>query len=703
MYESFFAFSDRPFSIAPDPRFLFLSERHREALAHLVYGLNDAGGFVMLTGEVGTGKTTLCRSLLAQVPPMVDVAFVLNPRLDAIELLETICDELRIDTTDARGSAKQLIDRVNAHLLASNASGRSTVLLIDEAQNLATDVLEQLRLLTNLETNERKLLRIILIGQPELAEKLARPDLRQLAQRITARYHLEALTAHDSAAYVEHRLQVAGAKQTLFTPPALKALHRAAGGIPRLINVIADRALLGAYAGGKREISPQMVRKAAGEITGEARRRPWPTWLTAAATAALMMTVGGGAWVLLAARDNEGPPGLIDPLAMQNGAPAAAQTAPVVPSDDAALVADAQALTDAYGSGFADDAGRSIDSRAGGAPGYNGMDAGVGDVIGPPPGSLQPDTEPQLIEPPAGTPRRRNDASTVGLPPFGQSTAVQSTTGQSTAGAFAMPPSPAQQSATIDASNRSVSPATVSRPQLPAWPSYVPKSESAERAFATLFNRWRSPFDAVAGEPPCAYAQKVGLACMRGVANWAALSELNRPAVLQLRDADGQTYSVALVGLQGNTAEIVMADRTYRVPTASIDRNWRGEYSVLWQLPPQYRGPIGAGDKGPDVAWLREQLQTITRVPIAGTVGDRFDASLTKALRTWQSSQNLPADGRAGPRTWIALHDASGMPAPRLQERSLNVRRPIVVETADEGPGPARNRAQPLTRTSTPG
>ncbi len=680
MYESFLAFSDRPFSIAPDPRFLFLSERHREALAHLVYGLNDAGGFVMLTGEVGTGKTTLCRSLLAQVPPMVDVAFVLNPRLDAIELLETICDELRIDTTAARGSAKQLIDRINAHLLASNASGRSTVLLIDEAQNLATDVLEQLRLLTNLETNERKLLRIILIGQPELAEKLAHPDLRQLAQRITARYHLEALTAHDTVAYVEHRLQVAGAKQTLFTPPALKALHRAAGGIPRLINVIADRALLGAYAGGKREISPQMVRKAAGEITGEARRRPWPTWLTAAVTAALMMTAGGGAWVLLAARDNASAPGLIDPLATQNIVPPVAQTTPVAPSDDAALTPDSQAQPDVYAAGFAGAAAPGIDSQADGALNYHGVEDGVGDVIGPPPGAVQPDTEPLSIEPPAGTPQRRNEPS-----------------------AAAVPPPPAQQIAGRAASNRSASPAAVVRPQLPAWPSYVPKSDSAERAFATLFSRWRSPFDIAAGEAPCAYARKVGLACMRGVTNWVQLSALNRPAVLQLHDSDGLAYSVALVGLQGNTAEIVMADRTYRVPTASIDLNWRGEYAVLWQLPPQYRGPIGAGDKGPDVAWLREQLQTITRVPIAGTAGERFDAALTKTLRSWQTSQGLSADGRAGPRTWIALHDASGMPAPHLQDRSLNARQPIVVETADDGPEPAGNRAQPLTRASKPG
>ena len=696
MYESFFAFSDRPFSIAPDPRFLFLSERHREALAHLVYGLNDAGGFVMLTGEVGTGKTTLCRSLLAQVPPMVDVAFVLNPRLDAIELLETICDELRIDTAAARGSAKQLIDRINAHLLASNASGRSTVLLIDEAQNLATDVLEQLRLLTNLETNERKLLRIILIGQPELAEQLARPDLRQLAQRITARYHLEALTAADTVAYVEHRLQVAGAKHTLFTAPSLKTLHRAAGGIPRLINVIADRALLGAYAGGKREITPQMVRKAAGEITGDERRRPWPTWMTAAVTAALMMVAGGGAWAVLDTRNAAGPPVAADPLAMPNAvapatAPPGAQT-----EYDAQASASQSPAEDAYGAGMPD-AGLTnrSDAESGGVLGSASVDSGVGDAIVPPAGTPQADEEPLLIEPPASAMPRRDDASAVN-PPAGNLPAGNLPAGN-------VPAARLQTDSVGELRQSAAAAAVVLRAQLPAWPSYVPKSESSERAFATLFSRWRSPFDAVAGQTPCDYAKKVGLACLSGVTRWAELSALNRPAVLQLQDDNQQTYSVALVGLQGNTAEIVMGERTFRVPMASIDRSWRGEYTLLWQLPPQYRGPIGTGDKGPDVAWLREQLQSITHVPIAGTVGDHFDASLAKRLRGWQAGQHLVADGRAGPRTWIALHDASGMPAPRLLDRSQRAQRPIVVETADDRRPPPRGRTAPHVRASEPG
>lgn len=266
MYEKYFGLDHRPFSITPDPRFLFLGERHRDALAHLVYGVSEGGGFVQLTGEVGTGKTTLCRTLLEQLPERVDIALILNPCLNAIELVAAVCDELRVSYPARSRSIKALVDALNAHLLKAHAGGRRTVLIIDEAQDLSPEVLEQVRLLTNLETTEEKLLQIILIGQPELREMLARDDLRQLAQRITARYHLEPLTREESAAYVQHRLQVAGASRLIFTSAALAVLHRLSGGIPRLVNIIADRALLGAYAEERSEVDASIVRRAAHEV-----------------------------------------------------------------------------------------------------------------------------------------------------------------------------------------------------------------------------------------------------------------------------------------------------------------------------------------------------------------------------------------------------------------------------------------------------
>src|SRR3954470_21230942 len=210
MYAPFFGLAREPFSIAPDPHFLYMSEAHREALAHLLYGLGGGGGFVLLTGEIGAGKTTVCRCFLDQVPAHCDVAYVFNPKLGAIELLETVCGGFGIDAASAV-TIKDYVDALNDFLLRSHAAGRQAVLIIDEAQSLSAEVLEQLRLLTNLETSERKLLQIILIGQPELRDMLARPELEQLAQRVIARYHLPALTESETGAYVAHRLAVAGA------------------------------------------------------------------------------------------------------------------------------------------------------------------------------------------------------------------------------------------------------------------------------------------------------------------------------------------------------------------------------------------------------------------------------------------------------------------------------------------------------------
>jgi general secretion pathway protein A len=277
MYTSFFGLSEKPFAITPDPRYLYLSERHAEALAHLLYGINESGGFIQLTGEVGTGKTTVVRTLLLRVPHHADVAVILNPRITPVEFLLTICEELGLEIAEAdRDSVKQMVDALNRRLMSAHAEGRRIIVLVDEAQNLSIDVLEQVRLLTNLETPTQKLLQIILIGQPELRELLDRTDLRQLAQRITGRYHLKPLSRGETKGYVRHRLRVAGATEEIFTPAALVELHRLSQGIPRVINVACDRALLGAYTQESRKITAGLVRRAAGEVYG---RRFLPNWL----------------------------------------------------------------------------------------------------------------------------------------------------------------------------------------------------------------------------------------------------------------------------------------------------------------------------------------------------------------------------------------------------------------------------------------
>ncbi|SFL81535.1 AAA family ATPase [Rugamonas rubra] len=310
MYTQFFHLKQAPFSIAPDPRYLFMSERHREALAHLLYGVGGGGGFVLLTGEIGAGKTTVCRCFMEQIPDNCKLGYIFNPKLSVEELLLSVCDEFRIELAPHGAGAvsvKTYVDAINRYLLASHAQACNNVLIIDEAQNLSADVLEQLRLLTNLETSERKLLQIILIGQPELRTMLARPELEQLAQRIIARYHLGSLSIAETGSYVEHRLAVAGAGATSAAPlprRLMPLLHQLSKGVPRRINLLCDRALLGAYVENQPQVTRAILRKAAAEVfAGEravkALRRYWP--YVAGGVLAGALISGAAAWHLLPA------------------------------------------------------------------------------------------------------------------------------------------------------------------------------------------------------------------------------------------------------------------------------------------------------------------------------------------------------------------------------------------------------------------
>ena len=340
MYTNYFNLTQAPFSIAPDPRYLFMSERHREALAHLLYGINSGGGFVLLTGEIGAGKTTVCRCFIEQIPDNCRLAYIFNPKLSVGELLQSVCEEFRIAAPTEQGGVKGYVDAINAYLLESHAQGRNNVLVIDEAQNLAPDVLEQLRLLTNLETSERKLLQIILIGQPELRTMLARPELEQLAQRVIARYHLGPLSEAETGAYIAHRMAVAGLQGAPVFPAAIVPLvHRITGGVPRRINLLCDRALLGAYVENSREVTRIILTKAAeevfaGETAAPARSARWP--LVAGGVLAGAALSAAAAWQVLPHRvaTVEAKP------AVAKAAPAAAPAAGLprgVPDEAAAL------------------------------------------------------------------------------------------------------------------------------------------------------------------------------------------------------------------------------------------------------------------------------------------------------------------------------------------------------------------------------
>ena len=340
MYTHFFGLNEKPFSITPDPRYLFMSERHGEALAHLVYGVTESGGFVQLTGEVGTGKTTLVRTLLLnQMPDNADVAVVLNPQITVQEFLLTICEELGIGVPEHKHGIKALTDALNQHLLSAHAAGRRTILVVDEAQNLAPAVLEQIRMLTNLETAKQKLLQIILIGQPELRDLLDRNDLRQLAQRITGRYHLEPLTREESAQYVEHRLRVAGALGEVIDNAAKKEVFRLSQGVPRLINVICDRALLGAYSQESRIITKQLIKRAAAEVAGEIDRSPTITRMAMSLGLVGIAVVIASIWSVT--QESGSVSTIEDPAALQTPVTVSTEPPPVEDSNNSVAAPEA--------------------------------------------------------------------------------------------------------------------------------------------------------------------------------------------------------------------------------------------------------------------------------------------------------------------------------------------------------------------------
>jgi len=332
VYSEFFGLNEKPFAITPDPRYLYMSARHTDALAHLLYGISESGGFIQLTGEVGTGKTTLIRSVLEQLPAKADIALILSPQLTTLEFLATIVQELRCPPPADR-TVKAHIDVLNTHLMQAHAEGRRVVLIVDEAQTLSPELLEQVRLLTNLETSKQKLLQIILIGQPELRELLDRPEMRQIAQRITGRYHLEPLRKDETRAYVSHRLRVAGTQNDIFTKRAINALYAHARGIPRLINVIADRALLAAYTKDQRNVDAKLVSAAAAEVFGVRRKAPWWPFATA---------VAGAAAIVLGVTNLGNAPPAPEPAAEQFlGAPASQPA----PAPTAVLAVEAAAAT----------------------------------------------------------------------------------------------------------------------------------------------------------------------------------------------------------------------------------------------------------------------------------------------------------------------------------------------------------------------
>ncbi|MDB5840792.1 MAG: peptidoglycan-binding protein [Herminiimonas sp.] len=585
MYIQFFKLSQAPFSIAPDPRYLFMSERHREALAHLLYGVSSGGGFVLLTGEIGAGKTTVCRCFLEQIPADCRLAYIFNPKLTVNELLQAICDEYGIVLTTAGGpapSVKDYVDALNNYLLASHAQGNHNVLIIDEAQNLTADVLEQLRLLTNLETSESKLLQIILIGQPELRAMLAGPEMEQLAQRIIARYHLDSLSTDETAGYIRHRLAVAGETAgNLFSGPVMQLVHRITRGVPRRINLLCDRAMLGAYTEGKHQVSRAIVKRAAKEVFGGAHAAG---------------SVGG---VMRAWRP--ALPGMLAGMAIAGVA--------IATIGGAALKEFASSPLGALEHVFADGAAITEPKRA------------VGVAAKPPA---------------AGTPEQGNAAST----PLRESTTLQ-------------PP--------VDTGLIAAKPeAAVANPN--DWLN----GKTIQEVSALLPELARLWGVNLANSDPCRLAQTSNLRCYTGAGGLAEIRQLDRPAILTLKDDAGQVHHVLLVGLGRTSATLRIGGKEQVASLISLERIFNGGFVTLWRSPQAFREYLKTGDQGPDVDWLAAQLARLNgaRPPAAN---QPYDQTLARRVREFQSAHGLEIDGVAGPKTFMYLNSAAGIREPQLR------------------------------------
>lgn len=567
MYLQFFGLTEAPFSITPDPAFVYLSAAHRDALAHLLYGVGQggAGGFVQLTGEVGTGKTTICRCLLEQVPEETQVALVLNPLMTPRELLATICEELGLETAGISDSSKLMVDALNDYLLRQHAKGKHVVVVIDEAQNLSPEALEQVRLLTNLETAKEKLLQMVLLGQPELRQLLQRQNLRQLSQRITARYHLAPLNQEETLAYVKHRMQVAGAQRNPFRRSAMKALYQRSAGIPRLINIIADRALAGAYAREAGYVTAAMVNAAANEVQPSetrVRRNHWP---------ALVATVSIAALALL---------GLLmwDSPAMQKILPDTAQAPSLAMAPE---------------------------TRRESSPG-------------------------PVVEQPAILRQRE-------LP--GKELPVGADSPESRPASM---PLNSVEPAWLDAQHREV------------W-----------KAVAGL---WRDPANARAIASACDGVSGTGYACLRDTGSWSKIEKLGLPVILTLQDQT--TRLLIFSGFSARGLLVGSGEDMLEVSRDAIERQWLGEYLVVWPQAPDWPAQISRGESGAAVDIVMGMAEFADP---SWTGGEVFDSGFESWLISFQRRNGLDPDGIVGPNTLIYLM-APTITQPRLitakEERS---------------------------------
>lgn len=645
MYLKYFGLTERPFSIAPDPHYLYMSARHKEAMAHLSYGLSQGGCFIVLTGEVGTGKTTLCRNLLNDLPNNVDVSLILNANINEQELLQTICDELKVEYHSG-SSQKQLLDKINAHLLATFADNRHTVLIIDEAQLLSRNVLESIRLLTNLETTKSKLLQIILIGQPELNDLLSRNDLRQLAQRVTARYHLGPLERSEIDDYVNFRLSVAGCKQPLFSRQALTTLHRLSDGIPRKINVLADHALLSAYSKTQSMVDSKNVKQSAQEvfISGDKagpsitdKAKPW--WAVAAA----LIILNIGLWWWFASE----PPAVDEPIAKPSpestgSAPLTSNAQPEETIDQAAVNPDSDAALNA-----ASDSDAALASD---------RDAPLDDTFSDGDSPLDQD----LAE--------LKEASVDELTTILRSDDID-------------PGSVVVSEEFLDESTEDPIPAAIIKPVVP---KYDPDTEfgrvletSADitgrvAALRHLSSAWDVELPKPLLQSACNELEQVGVACI-GVNNWSQMLRLNRPTILVL-DQREQLHRVILFKVEGEQAQVLVGENVHTVTVGELQARWVRKALALWRPGEVGNEFLQQGQSSAALPRVRGQLNkalTQLNMPVLNELESaEFDLEVAQKALALQTRFSIVADGKIGNETYLLMNELVTPDAvPVLQRR----------------------------------
>lgn len=654
MYTSFFGLQESPFSIAPNPRYLYMSKQHRDAFAHLLYGVQGNGGFVLLTGEVGAGKTTLCRCLLDQLPDDTDVAFIFNPAQTCLELCASICEELAIPLPDhGEQNLKIMQTLIYKHLLRVHSRGRNTLLIVDEAQSLPISVLEQLRLLTNLETNEHKLLQIILLGQPELRDQIAKPELRQMAQRITARFHLGPLRLHEVQPYIQHRLAIAGVERPLFDLRLCQKIFQRSKGIPRLINVICDRTLLGAYALEQEVITIPVLEQAMNEVMGQHQHnysKPLPLLAGTASVAALasllhFAVIPGGVtqtqpW--LASQYSLISQRLASGLTLK---PAATQP---LPQTAVAQPSIAEETTASLEPGTAQTRAKPISAET------NSTITLLS----------SPDTTaatPSNITASTGTTARIQQSTQDKTAPLVSTTRVTVNEEQLPLAKPVTrdtPPIKAPQQTGFPTASDPRSSAAAPMTSAPTPPII------AQSAYDVMFQLWQIPRN-TQEEEPCLYALKQGLRCLHGKGSLNYLTKLNRPALLRLRSDSGKLEDVVMTTLKNGIATLTRNGQIWDETVQQLSKRWSSNYTLLWKPPPGYRNMMRIGETSRSVIWLKQRLVTLTSAPM-NSDNQYFNEALEFWLKAFQQSQGLQQDGVAGPRTLIHLNSATSDQVPLL-------------------------------------